>query len=135
MLRLVFRLQVNASKRTEGADREVRALLFCRRFLDRVKALESSRNRHSISLRKPLDQRRHGIIRQMIEELARRMESDSTLRTSGYDDALAPLGYARWLINKVGKIVTLNLALDRSEQFGLEHGTLRFGSERNGRRF
>jgi hypothetical protein len=71
------------------------------------KPSKSSRNRYSINLRKPLDQRWHRIIRQMVEELAHRVDSDSASRTARHNNVLAALGYARRIINKVGKIVAV----------------------------
>jgi hypothetical protein len=84
---------------------------------------------------KPSHQCRHSVIRQMIEELAHGVDSHATLRAAGNDNSLPPLGDTRWIINKVGKVVAVNLALDGGEQFGLEHRTPRvaFGEERDHR--
>jgi hypothetical protein len=67
----------------------------------------------------------------VVEELTHRVDSNSTLWATGDNDAFATLGDARWIINEVGKIVALNLTLDRGEQFGFEHWTLQV-TERNG---
>lgn len=66
---------------------------------------------------KSLDDVRHRIIRQVVEELAHRVDSQSALRTAGYNDAFAALGDARRGFDKARKIVALNLALDRGKQF------------------
>jgi hypothetical protein len=72
--------------------------------------------------RQSVKQRRKHIVRQMVEELARSIDSDLARGTARHDYTLAAFCDGRRVVYEVSEIVALNLALDRDEQSGLLHG-------------
>jgi hypothetical protein len=54
----------------------------------------------------------------MIEKLTHRVNSHSALRTTRNHYPATAFRHARRLVDEMGPIVALNLALDRGEQFG-----------------
>jgi hypothetical protein len=83
----------------------------------------------------PINQRRHHVVRQMIQKLCHRVDPLFTGRTSRHDNASSALR-DRWrLVYEVRKIVALNFFLDCSKQNGFLHGrtpsSMCRGRERN----
>lgn len=62
------------------------------------------------------------VVRQMIEKLARGIDSLLAGRRAGYNDALAALRYLRRIVNEVAEVVPMDFLSNGSEQNGFLRG-------------
>jgi hypothetical protein len=76
--------------------------------------------------RQPINQRRHGVVRNMVEKLARRIDSFLAGRAAGYNDTFSAFRERRRFIYEMSEVVSVNFVLNGCEENGFLHGTSAF---------